>query len=48
MGVAPMRTLSLQLTWLTGLARRRTGHLLATAVGITLAVGLLASLGVFL
>ena len=34
--------------WLTGLVRRRPGRLLATALGIALAVGLLGSIGMFL
>lgn len=38
----------LQLGWLGGLVRRRMGWLAATAIGIALAVGLLASLGSFL
>jgi putative ABC transport system permease protein len=36
------------ITWLVGLLRRRTGRLLATAVGISLAVALVAALGTFL
>ena len=36
------------ITWLNGLLRRRTGRLLATAVGISLAVALVAALGSFL
>ncbi|HXR67551.1 MAG TPA: hypothetical protein VN712_02835, partial [Dermatophilaceae bacterium] len=36
------------ITWLNGLLRRRTGRLLATAVGISLAVALIAALGSFL
>jgi len=36
------------ITWLGGLLRRRTGRLLATAVGISMAVALIASLGTFL
>jgi len=35
------------ITWLNGLLRRRTGRLLATAVGISLAVALVAALGSF-
>jgi len=35
-------------TWVEGLIRRQTGRLLATAVGVAVAVALLASLGVFL
>ncbi len=35
-------------TWLRGLIRRRSGRLAATAVGVALAVGLLASIGAFL
>jgi putative ABC transport system permease protein len=36
------------ITWLAGLLRRRTGRLAATAVGISLAVALIAALGSFL
>ncbi|MET7618034.1 FtsX-like permease family protein [Streptomyces sp. NPDC005408] len=36
------------ITWIGGLLRRRTGRLTATALGIALAVALLASLGSFL
>jgi len=36
------------ITWLAGLLRRRTGPLLATAVGISMAVALIAALGTFL
>jgi putative ABC transport system permease protein len=36
------------ITWLGGLLRRRTGRLAATAVGISLAVALIAALGTFL
>jgi len=36
------------ITWLGGLLRRRTGRLLATAVGISMAVALIAALGSFL
>jgi len=36
------------ITWLAGLLRRRTGRLAATAVGISLAVALIAALGTFL
>jgi putative ABC transport system permease protein len=35
-------------TWLIGILHRRLGRLLATAAGIALAVGLLASIGAFL
>ncbi|MCU1497621.1 MAG: hypothetical protein JWM47_1574 [Acidimicrobiales bacterium] len=38
----------LMVAWLGGLVRRRAGRLGATAVGIALAVGLLASIGTFL
>src|SRR5439155_26884973 len=38
----------LGLTWLRGLAARRRGRLLATAAGIAIAVGVLASIGSFL
>ena len=44
----PVRTSRLYLSWLVAIARRRTGRLAATAVGVALAVGLLASLGAFL
>lgn len=40
---APLAT-----SWSAALVRRRTGRLVATAIGIALAVGLLASLGAFL
>jgi putative ABC transport system permease protein len=46
--VRPLRTRRLLGPWLAALARRRSGRLAATAVGIALAVGLLASLGTFL
>jgi putative ABC transport system permease protein len=36
------------LTWLAGLLRRRSGRLLVVAVGIALAVALIAALGAFL
>ncbi|KUJ66011.1 ABC transporter permease [Streptomyces albus subsp. albus] len=36
------------ITWLTGLVRRRRGRLLAAALGISVAVALVASLGSFL
>jgi putative ABC transport system permease protein len=36
------------LSWLSGLVRRRPGRLLATALGVALAVGLLGSIGTFL
>jgi len=36
------------ITWLAGLLRRRTGRLAATAVGISMAVALIAALGSFL
>lgn len=38
----------LTVTWLRGLLRRRTGRLSITAIGVALAVGLLATLGSFL
>ncbi len=38
----------LMTTWLRGLVRRRSGRLSMTAVGVALAVGLLATLGSFL
>ena len=44
----PHRPLMLVLVWLSGLVRRRTGRLAATALGVALAVGLLASIGAFL
>ena len=37
----------LQVSWIRGLLRHRTGRFMATAVGVALAVGLLASLGSF-
>ena len=43
-----LRTVGLSRSWLTALARRRAGRLAATAIGVALAVGLLASLGTFL
>ena len=43
-----LRTFRLSRSWLTALACRRTGRLAATAIGVALAVGLLASLGTFL
>ena len=36
------------VTWLGGLVRRRPGRLIASALGVALAVGLLASIGTFL
>ena len=44
----PVSSARLYGSWLTALARRRTGRLAATAIGVALAVGLLASLGTFL
>ena len=44
----PLRSVGLHTLWLAALLRRRTGRVMATAVGVTLAVGLLASLGTFL
>jgi putative ABC transport system permease protein len=41
-------SLGLVVAWLGGLLRRRLGRMLATATGIALAVGLLASIGAFL
>ena len=38
----------LTLTWLRGLLARRAGRLSITAIGVALAVGLLATLGSFL
>ena len=38
----------MMITWLGGLLRRRIGRLAATAVGISLAVALIAALGTFL
>lgn len=35
-------------TWMRGLLRRRAGRLVATALGVAIAVALLASLGAFL
>lgn len=40
--------LGLVAVWLQGLVRRRAGRVAATALGIALAVGLLASIGAFL
>lgn len=48
LNVHPVRTLRLQGLWMAALVRRRTGRLAATAIGVALAVGLLASLGAFL
>ena len=42
-----LRNTRLYTTWLGGLLRRRAGRLTATALGVALAVGLLASLGSF-
>ncbi|MDQ1424652.1 MAG: putative transport system permease protein, partial [Acidimicrobiaceae bacterium] len=44
----PLRGARLYGTWLVGLLRRRAGRITATALGVALAVGLLASLGSFL
>jgi putative ABC transport system permease protein len=44
----PWRTLRFQGLWIAAVVRRRTGRLAATALGVALAVGLLASLGAFL
>ncbi len=44
----PVRTTHLYSSWLAAMTRRQTGRLAATAVGVALAVGLLASLGAFL
>ena len=44
----PIRAVRLYGSWLAALARRRTGRLAATAIGVALAVGLLTSLGTFL
>ena len=38
----------LTIPWLIGLLRRRTGRVIASALGVALAVGLLASIGTFL
>ena len=35
-------------TWIAGLVRRRGGRLVATALGVSLAVALIAALGTFL
>ena len=43
-----LRKFGLSCSWLSALVRRRTGGLAATAIGVALAVGLLASLGTFL
>ena len=48
MSVHPLRASRLYGSWFSGLVRHRAGRLAATAVGIALAVGLLASLGSFL
>ena len=48
LNVHPLRTLRLHALWMAALILRRTGRLVATAVGVALAVGLLASLGAFL
>ncbi len=48
LNVHPIRTSRLYGSWFSGLVRRRSGRLAATAIGIALAVGLLASLGAFL
>ena len=42
-----LRNTRLYTTWLGGLTRRRAGRFTATAIGVALAVGLLASLGSF-
>ena len=44
----PLQSTRLSWLWLWAIARRRSGRLAATAVGVALAVGLLASLGAFL
>ncbi|MEP7202030.1 MAG: FtsX-like permease family protein [Ilumatobacteraceae bacterium] len=44
----PLQSTRLYTTWTRGLVRRRSGRLTATAIGVALAVGLLASLGSFL
>ena len=46
--IQPLRSVRLHGSWLIGLGRRRTGRLVITAIGVALAVGLLASLGAFL
>ena len=43
-----LRSSRMYAAWIAGLVRRRSGRLIATATGIALAVGLLASLGSFL
>ena len=48
MNAHPVRSLRLHTSWTAALVRHRTGRLAATAIGIALAVGLLASLGAFL
>lgn len=48
MNIHPAQTASLYARWMTSLARRRGGRLAAAAIGVALAVGLLASLGIFL
>ena len=44
----PVRSTALYGSWLVAIVRRRSGRLAATAVGVALAVGLLAALGSFL
>ena len=48
LSIRPLRNTRLYTTWLGGLLRRRAGRLTATALGVALAVGLLASLGSFI
>ncbi|MCB0973892.1 MAG: ABC transporter permease [Actinobacteria bacterium] len=43
----PFNNAHLGFAWATSLLRRRTGRLIATALGVALAVGLFASLGAF-
>ncbi len=48
LNIHPWRTVRFHSVWMGALVRRRTGRLTATAVGVALAVGLLACLGAFL
>jgi putative ABC transport system permease protein len=48
MSNSPIRSTQLNVSWLLGLIRRRLGRVAATAIGVALAVALLASLGAFL
>ena len=48
LNIHPLRSVRLYGLWTAALVRRRTGHLAGAAIGVALAVGLLASLGAFL